>query len=559
MNISDKEKQTNIGPALERETTSDPTKSTSEVSENVDNLQRRLSNRQIQLIAIGGSIGTGLFITIGNGLAKAGPGSLLLGFIVYCVFMALVNSSVAEMVTLMPVSGGFIRLAGKWVDDAVGFMVGWNFFLYEALLIPFEITALSVAFSYWSDKIPAGAITGACIFVFGVLNVLAVGVFGEAEFWLSSGKVLLVFILFGFTFFTMVGVNPQHDSYGFRYWSNPGSFAEWHTSGHLGRFEGFLNALWSASFIVVGPEYLSMTAAEAKKPRVSIKKAYKAVYWRFGLFFVGGALCVGIVVPYNDPTLRALLSGEAEGAGTAMASPYVIAMKNMQIGVLPHIVNALIATSIFSAGNTYTYCAIRSLYGLALEGRAPAFLKKCAKNGVPLYCVAVTMMFPMLAFLQLSNGTAVVLQWFVNLVVTGCVINYIIICATYIRFYKACKTQGLDRSSLPYRGWWQPYGAWAGLFFTTFVMLFYGYSSFTPWDVGTFFSFYAMVFVAIFTYTGWKVIKKTKLVAPGEVDLVWERPAIDAYEAVCEDLSLGFWESVMKALRFGKFKQDTSE
>lgn len=138
-----------------------------EVFDNADNLQRRLGNRQIQLIAIGGSIGTGLFVTIGSGLAKAGPGSLLLGFIVYCGFMALVNNCMAEMATLMPVTGGFVRMAGRWVDESLGFMVGWNFFLYEALIIPFEITALSLVLSYWSDNIPAGAISAGCIVLYG--------------------------------------------------------------------------------------------------------------------------------------------------------------------------------------------------------------------------------------------------------------------------------------------------------------------------------------------------------------------------------------------------------
>lgn len=216
-----------------------------------------------------------------------------------------------------------------------------------------------------------------------ILNILAVKFYGEAEFWLSIGKVLLVFILFGFTFFTMVGANPLGDAYGFRYWSNTEAFAEWHTEGGLGRFEGFLNAFWVASFVVVGPKYLSMTSAEAKLPRTYMKAAFKTTYWRFGIFFIGGALCAGIVVPYNDPMLQGIVAG-SEGAGTATASPNVIAMQNMGIGVLPHITNALIFTAILSAGNTYTYVAVRSLHGMALEGRAPRVLAKTSKSGVPI-------------------------------------------------------------------------------------------------------------------------------------------------------------------------------
>ena len=247
--------------------------------------------------------------------------------------------------------------------------------------------------------------------------------YGEAEFWLSGGKVLLIVMLFSFTFVTMVGGNPKHDAYGFRYWKNPGAFAEYITTGDLGRFEGFLGALWAGSFCIVGPEYVAMVAAEAKRPRIYIKSAFKTMYWRFGIFFILGALCVGIIIPHNDPTLVAILGGETGGAGTAAASPYVIAMNNLGVSVLPHITNALLVTSIFSAGNTYTYCASRSLYSLALEGRAPKILTKTTKNGVPIYCFAITMVFPLLSFLQVSNSSAQVLTWLVNLITAGGIID----------------------------------------------------------------------------------------------------------------------------------------
>ncbi|KNG83840.1 putative amino acid transporter, partial [Aspergillus nomiae NRRL 13137] len=344
-------------------------------------LQRRLGNRQIQLVAIGGSIGTAIFVTIGDALRKSGPGGLLLAFLIYNAMLAMVNNSMAEMSTYMPVSGGFIYMAGKWVDDALA----------------------------------------SCC-----LNALAVKGYGEAEFWLSGGKVILIFILFAFTFVTMVGGNPQHDVFGFRHWRHPGPFAEYLHTNDLGRFEGFLAALWAASYTCVGPEYISMVAAEAKHPRIYIKNAFKTAYWRFGVFFVGSALCCGILVAYNDPTLVAVYSGESEGAGTAAASPYVIAMGNLGVGVLPHIVSALLVTTIFSAGNTYTYCATRSLYGLSVDGKAPKFLSKCTKGGVPIRCVAVVMAFPFLSFLTLSSSSSQVLTWLMNLLTAAAIIDYIV-------------------------------------------------------------------------------------------------------------------------------------
>lgn len=139
---------------------------TGDILSNADGLQRHLGNRQIQLLAIGGSIGTAIFVSIASGLYKGGPGSLFLAYLMYSCIIGLVNNCMAEMATLHPVSGGFIRMAGKWCDDALGFTAGWNFFFYEALLIPFEITALNSVLSYWSDDIPAGAICAACIVLY---------------------------------------------------------------------------------------------------------------------------------------------------------------------------------------------------------------------------------------------------------------------------------------------------------------------------------------------------------------------------------------------------------
>jgi amino acid transporter len=381
------------------------------------------------------------------------------------------------------------------------------------------------------------------------LNIMPVGLYGETEFWLSSGKVLLVFILFGFTFFSMVGVNPSADAYGFRYWNDPGPFAEWHSQGNIGRFEGFLNVIWAGTFIVVGPEYLSMAAAETKLPRTYVKTAYKTVYFRFGLFFIGSAIAAGIVIPYNNPTLQALAAGE-ESSSSAASSPYVIAMRQFGITFLPDLVNALIFTSILSAGNTYTFCAMRSLYSMSLEGRAPRILSKCTKDGIPIYCLAVTCLISCLAFLQESSGSLVVLQWFVNLVTAGCTINFVVICITYLRFYRACMVQGVDRTALPYYGYFQPYAAWAGLAWTVFVVLGYGYSSFTPWDVGTFFSYYTMAIFAVVMFTAWKVGMRSRVVRPEDVDLMWERPVIDAYEASCAEVPVGFWTEVAQMVGF---------
>ncbi|KAI1093937.1 amino acid permease/ SLC12A domain-containing protein [Rostrohypoxylon terebratum] len=523
-----------------------------ETTEDNNDLKRHLGNRQIQLIAIGGSIGTAVFVSISSGLVAGGPGSLFIAYSIYSFVMGLVNNSMAEMAVFQPVAGGFIRMATKWVDESLGFMTGWNFFLYEAILIPFEITALTLVLSYWRDDIPVVAVVAVCIVLYFCINIFAVEWYGETEFWLATGKIVLLGIVFCFTFVTMVGGNPKHDAYGFRYWNSPGAFAEHITTGALGRFEGFLAAMWSAAFTFVGPEYIGMVAGETKLPRRYLKNAFKTAYFRFTLFFVGSALCVGIVVPYNDKTLVGILSGSSGGSGTAAASPYVIAMSNLGISVLPHITNALLVTSIFSAGNAYTYCGSRSLYGLALDGQAPKFLLKCTKAGVPIYCLFITMCFSCLAFLNVSSGSSVVLNWFVNLLTAAQIVDYIVISITFIFFYRACKAQGIDRKTLPYYGYFQPYSAWIGVIFMTTVVCTYGYSVFLPgkWDVESFFTYYAMVLLDPILYIGWKLWHRTKFIKPEEADLVWIAPSIDAYEAAYTEDAPGFWTEIAQIFGF---------
>ncbi|GKT47529.1 general amino acid permease AGP2 [Colletotrichum spaethianum] len=282
--------------------------------DNADQLKRHLTNRHIQLIAIGGSIGTALFISIGTGLERGGPASLLIGYTLHSVMVGLVNNGMAEMCTYMPVTGSFIRMAGKWVDESFGFMAGWNFFLYEAFLIPLEISALNLVLTFWRDDITAAAVCVGCIVLYGVLNDVAVKYFGEAEFWLASGKLLLIAIAFCFTFITMVGGNPQRDAYGFLTWQNPGAFATYINTGDLGRFQGLLASIFSAGFTVVGPEYISMVAGEAMRPRLYVRQGFKTVYWRFRVFFIGSAIAIGIIIPYNDQKLENAGTGTAEGS-----------------------------------------------------------------------------------------------------------------------------------------------------------------------------------------------------------------------------------------------------
>ncbi|KAI9924012.1 hypothetical protein MW887_007470 [Aspergillus wentii] len=438
-----------------------------------DHTRRKLKPRHIQLIGIGGTIGTALYVQIGEGLRDGGPGSLFLAFTIWCSVILAITVCLAEMVTYLPISSPFIRFASRFVDDAFGVAAGYNFFVFEAIMVPFEVTACHMIITYWSSIVPVSGIIAIILVLFILLNVFAVQWYGEAEFWLALGKVLLSVGLLFFTFIVMLGGNPLGDRFGFRYWNNPGSFAEYYKTGSLGRWLGFLACLIRASFTIAGPDYVSMAAGETINPRSVLPKAYNGVFYRLTSFFVLGALSVGILVPFNDPTMSDAFDKDLPGAA---ASPYVIAMDRLHIPVLPHIVNAMILGACFSAGIQQFVCRFR-------------------------------------------------------LVTASQLINFSVCTFTYIRFKKALEAQGISRDSLPYKGRGQPYVAYIALTATTVMAFVGGYTVFLPgnWSVPTFLFSYTMIGVFPVIYFGWKFIHKTEVKKLEDIDLVTGVAEIDDY------------------------------
>lgn len=243
----------------------DATGTISNITAGSQALHRKLRGREVQFFAIGGAIGTcklelsktflskiltrsALYVQMGQALPKGGPAGLFIAFLIWGIVMWAVNECFAEMVTYLPIPSPFVRFGSEWVDDALGFAMAWNFFLNEAFLIPFEIVAMNIMITFWTDKVPVEAIIVVMIVLYALLNMISVRFFGIAEFYLSIFKVLLMIGLFFFTFITMLGGNPLHDRYGFRYWDNPGAFVEHLASGGTGRFLGIISCLYQASF-----------------------------------------------------------------------------------------------------------------------------------------------------------------------------------------------------------------------------------------------------------------------------------------------------------------------
>lgn len=206
------------------------------------------------------------------------------------------------------------------------------------------------------------------------------------------------------------------------------------------------------------------------------------VYWR-SIIFIGGAVCVGILLAYNDPTL---VDAVENGNSTASAYPYIIAMGNLGIIGLPHLICALMLTTVFSAGNTYWYATTRGLYSLAAGGRAPRIFTKINSRGIPIYCNVVALGFACLSFLQLSGGAMTVLNWLSSLTTANILINYIVIAVTYICFFRACRAQNFDRTKLPYYAYFQPYCGYISLAWMVLMLFCFGYRSFSPFSIQEF-------------------------------------------------------------------------
>ncbi|KAJ7852778.1 general amino acid permease AGP2 [Mycena olivaceomarginata] len=475
-----------------------------------DQTHRTLKPRHIQLISVGGTIGTVLFVQVGTALPVGGPAGLLVAFIVWSTVVLAVNNCLSEMVTWIPISSPYVRFADRFVDEALGVCSGFNLFFSIGTAIPYEIVAFNLMLNFWTDKIPVLAVIFFMILCYSALNLFTVRFYGESEFWLAIGKVVLILGLILFTFVVMVGGNPDHDAFGFRNWNGETFLGSYRLviDGLSAIFFGFLSSLVQAAFTVAGPEYIAMTAGEAAHPRYSLPRSFKSILTRLLVFFILGAACVGILVPYTDPKLLPTATVRP-GAGTSPASASA---------ALAHVVNALVMLSIFSAGNSYVYTSSRILFGMALEGRVPRVLSRCNARGVPVYCVCATMLFSVLAFLQLGNGSAVVLQWITRFGTASAMANYAMISFTYIRHLRH---RGSRESLSPHRSRMQPFCGYYG-FFASFAMMFLaGYAVFLPgqWNVPTFVFSYALIALLPVIFVGWKFIRHTQWRILRDVDL----------------------------------------
>jgi len=486
------------------------------------------------MIAIGGAVGTGLIIGSGTALQRGGPLGMLLAYAIMGMICYLVMCALGEMACYIPHRKGFSGYASRFVDPALGCATGYNYLFKYLIVTPNNVVAASIVLRYWSggNVVPiAGWLT-----IFNVaslvINFLGIKFFGEFEFWLSLIKVVTLIGLLIMSICLTSGANPAGDVIWFRYWGgDSGPFASYKVGGSKGAFLGVWACMVNALFAYMGTELIGVTVGEASDPRRNIPSAIKKTFWRILIFYIGGVFCISLLVASNDPDLFV-----ANRASTsAAASPFVVAVRQLQIKALPSIINGAILIFVLSAANSDLYIASRTLFALAEERKAPRFLTRVNRMGVPVYSLLITWLFTALAYLRVSADGAVVFGYFVNLVTLFGGLTWMSITFCHIRFIKAFEAQGIDRSTLRYRAPFGKAGSWVALIVTGVVCFFKGWDSFLPkFALSTFMTNYVGFVSFAFIYIFYKVYYHTKLIPLNEIDLITGKAEIDADEQYWE-------------------------
>lgn len=468
-------------------------------------LRRALSERTIQMIALAGTIGTGLFLGSGKALATSGPLSILLSYSIVGVVVYLTMVAMGEMSTLVPASGAFGVFSTRFVDEAFGFSVSLNYWINDAVSVASDLTACQILLKFWvsDDVFPGWALSLIFLTFLIAVNVISVRGYAELEYLLSLLKIctIIVFIIVGIV--VNAGVNQTHSYLGFRYWTIG-------DAPFVGGFGGWVSSFVTASFAFGGTESLSITAGETRNPSKTIPKTIRNVFWRIIIFYILALFIIGIDIPYNMPGLK---------SKSAAVSPFTLVFQQAGSRGAASFMNAVVMTSALSAGNHALFAGTRVLHGMATTGQAPKFLGTVAKSSrVPWVALACTASISGLCFGSSYIGAGDLWNWLQNLVGVSNQLSWAAIGVSSIRFRKAIIKQG-KQSSLVYKNWTQPWGPYVVVIASVLMILVQGWTAFRPFNVSDFFSYYIEIGFFVVAYVGWKLWKRTKLVPIEEMDL----------------------------------------
>ncbi|CCL99850.1 uncharacterized protein FIBRA_01874 [Fibroporia radiculosa] len=440
-------------------------------------LRRGLSARQVSMIAIAGTIGTGLFLGTGRSLAQGGPASMLIcygivGIIVYITLLLL-----GEMATQYPVAGSFNAYATRFFSPAYGFALSWNYWFNDAVSVASDLTAAQLVLQFWTTWHPWVISLTFWVFLVGI-NATHVGAYGELGIFVN------------------LGANREHELIGVRNWLIAGA-------PFVGGFGGFARVFVTASFAYGGTESLGITAGETKNPSRNMPRVVKFVFWRILLFYILSIALIGLNVPWNYPNLS---------NRSTTTSPFTIVFKLAGSNIAASFMNTVILTSVLSAGNHALFAGTRVLYGLSVTAplrQAPALFSRTTKNGVPLPALLATSSVSILCFATSFIGSGTLWGWLQNIVGVSNQIAWLSIGIASWKFRRAWLRQGRPLHEMKFRATWTwPWGPPFVIVSVIILIAVQGWSSVIPtFSFVDFISFYIEIPTMLVMYFGWTLFK----------------------------------------------------
>ncbi len=427
-----------------------------------------MSNRHIQLIALGGAIGTGLFLGIGPAAVMAGP-AVILGYAIAGLIAFLIMRQLGEMVVEEPVSGSFSHFAYKYWGAFPGFASGWNYWILYILVSMAELTAIGTYVQFWWPHIPLWVSSLFFFVVINLLNLSNVKIYGEAEFWFSIVKVIAIIamILFG-SYLLVSGTGGEGVSVS-NLWNDDGFFPKgFFAPDGNGGYEGLFAALAIIMFSFGGLELIGITAAEAENPKKTIPRATNQVIYRILIFYVGALVILFSLSPWRSIT---------EGS-----SPFVAVFSTLKgfeftalghtffaTDIIAHVLNIVVLTAALSVYNSSVYSNSRMLYGLAVQRNAPRFLRKLNSHHVPVAAIGVSAAFAAVCVIINKVIPENALEYLISLVVSALIINWVMISLTHLFFRKAKRAAGGTKTKFP--ALWYPVSNYICLVFLIGILV----------------------------------------------------------------------------------------
>lgn len=417
-------------------------------------LKRSLQNRHIQLIALGGAIGTGLFLGSAGVLKSAGP-SMILGYAIAGCIAFLIMRQLGEMIVEEPVAGSFSHFAHNYWGRFAGFLSGWNYWALYLLVGMAELTAVGKYVQFWWPEVPSWVTAASFFVLINLINLTSARWFGETEFWFALIKVIAILgmIILGMLLLATGSGGPQAGVSNL--WSHGGFFPN--------GLQGLIMVLAIIMFSFGGLELVGITAAEAENPRKVIPQAINQVVFRILIFYVGALSVLLMLYPWN------LLLESINSAGDPYSgSPFVLVFSLLGRDVAANLLNFVVLTAALSVYNSGVYCNSRMLYGLAEQGDAPRVFTTVNRRGVPVLAIGVSALMTLLCVLinYLAPGQA--LEVLMSLAVAALLINWTMISLTHLKFRVAMRARAIEPG---FKAFWYPLGNYLCLLFVAGIAL----------------------------------------------------------------------------------------